>query len=95
VVETLLANPLVHIQIERFGGRLYFGVGVDCGWRGCGCLFVGSMKNKCRGKEDRGRKAKHFHWHGNLRFGKWMCFLFHEIVGYGTGGNSNVWENIF
>ena len=81
VVQPLIANPLVHIQVQGFHGRLHFGVGVGCCRRRCLAL-VGGMKNKRRGQKCDGRKTRSIHWHGvsNAEWGVlsvcWNCRSF-------------------
>jgi hypothetical protein len=33
VIQPLVADALVHIQVERLFGRLEFAVGINAGWR--------------------------------------------------------------
>src|SRR5450631_3461375 len=69
-VESLIANPLVHIYVQRFGGRLHFGIGVKRSRRG-GLWFVGGVQRHCRGQKGHGKISSDSHWHcKRLRSGK-------------------------
>ena len=58
VIEALVANALIHVQVQRLGGGLDFGIGVDGRGR-CGFGFIGGIQGNRAQKttpQERGEK---------------------------------------
>jgi hypothetical protein len=83
MVQALIANPLVHVQVQRLGCRLNFGIGIGNRWGGRRVLrFVGGMQKNRRGQNGRREEVRHFHWHLQISGLIGICLLFAEIVGH-------------